>query len=136
MRTTRSVSKSLAESVAPSTKEATRPTKLSPPKTDDGHYITVNGCKWRATDPMVPDKALAEIKHFLAKGRSGARRQNRDDSEKLRLSRKATGLAKLGLGERGKPEWWNDTDEGRKERWENALTQLRGLYSDNNNDPS
>ncbi|KAK0666979.1 hypothetical protein QBC41DRAFT_396793 [Cercophora samala] len=133
MRTTRSVSKKLAAETLPTQpKEVTRATKSSPPKTNDGHYIVVNGHKWRATDPMVPDDALAELKHFLAKGRSGARRQNKHDPEKLQLSRKTTGLAKLGLGERGKPEWWNDTDKGRKERWKNALIQLRELYSDNN----
>lgn len=130
MRTTRSANKKLTESLSNPPKKANQPSKSFPPKTDDGHYIIVNGRKWRATDPLVPDNALAELKHFLAKGRSGARRQNKNDMQKLSLSRKTTGLAKLGLGERGKPEWWNDTDEGRKERWENALIQLRELHAE------
>ncbi|KAK0736045.1 hypothetical protein B0T21DRAFT_173190 [Apiosordaria backusii] len=128
MRITRSVSKMFEERLPSPSKETVQPRKSHPSKTDDGHYIIVNGRKWRATDPMAPSDVLAELKHFLAKGRSGARRQNRDDSEKRQLSRKTTGLAKLGLGERGKPEWWNDTNEGRKQRWENTLTQLRELH--------
>ncbi|KAK4187791.1 hypothetical protein QBC35DRAFT_220108 [Podospora australis] len=104
-----------------------------PPKTQDGHHILVNGRKWRATDPMIPGDALAELKHYLAKGRSGTRRRkgSEDDEERLRKSRQITGLAKLGLGERGTPEWWNDTDEGRKQRWETALSKLRELQNQN-----
>ena len=41
------------------------------------------------------------------------------------LARRRTALAKLGLGERGMPEWWNDTPEGRRKRWEGALAELR-----------
>ncbi|KAK4466960.1 hypothetical protein QBC42DRAFT_258414 [Cladorrhinum samala] len=102
-----------------------------PPKTPGGHYIIVNGRKWRAKDPNIPDEALRELKHYLAKGRSGVRKRNqeKDDTEKINLARRTTALAKLGLGERGKPEWWNDTDENRKQRWESSLASLRELHN-------
>jgi hypothetical protein len=101
---------------------------ILPPKrpehTPDGHYIIVKGRRWRATDPTIPDDSLAELKHHLAKGRSGVR--SKEESAVL-AARKRTGLAKLGLGERGKPEWWNDTEDGRRARWEDALKELRSL---------
>jgi hypothetical protein len=101
--------------------------KRRPQTTSDNRYIIVNGRKWRATDPLIPADALAELKHYLAKGRSGVRGKKGvsvEDDESVKLARRRTGLAKLGLGERGKPEWWNDSDAGRKARWEGALEEL------------
>ncbi|KAK4231858.1 hypothetical protein QBC38DRAFT_332782, partial [Podospora fimiseda] len=101
-----------------------------PPKTPDDHHIIINGRKWRATDPNIPHEARTELKHYLAKGRSGVRKSNSKESsaneeEKIKLARQITSLSNLGLGERGKPEWWNDTDSNRQKRWESALTALR-----------
>lgn len=105
-----------------------------PEKTPDGHYIIVNGRRWRATDPLIPEIVLQELKHYLSKGRTGVRnmkgRGKTEADEDIKLSRTRTGLAKLGLGERGQPEWWCDTEEGRKKRWENVLAQLRLLDVD------
>ena len=99
-----------------------------PEQTPDGHYIIVNGRRWRATDPSIPEDALKELNHYLAKGRSGVRgKQGKENEAAVKLARKRTGLAKLGLGERGTPEWWKDTDHGRCERWEAALRELRSL---------
>lgn len=50
-----------------------------------------------------------------------------ESSRAVRLARKRTGLAKLGLGERGKPEWWNADLAARTQRWEKALEELRRL---------
>jgi len=109
--------------------------KSFPPTTEDGRYIIVNNRRWRATDPLVPAEALAELKHYLALGRSGVGKANRaavggkasEGSEEVILARKRTGLAKLGLGERGQPEWWNAEERSRTERWEGALKELRKL---------
>ena len=80
---------------------------------------------------MIPDDELKELKHFLAVGRSGTRvakgKGKTEQDDLVTLARKRTGLAKLGLGERGKPEWWEDSDEGRKKRWTDALEELRKL---------
>ena len=105
--------------------------KKCPERTSDGRYIIVKNRKWRATDPSIPEEALTELKHHLAKGRASARamvpKGKTEEDDDIRLSRKRTGLAKLGLGERGKPEWWNDTTEGRRARWEDALKELTAL---------
>jgi len=103
----------------------------SPPKTEDGHYIIVNHRRWRATDPAIPGDELAELKHYLALGRSGVRAAKskgaREGDAAVQLARRRTGLAKLGLGERGQPEWWNDSQDNRRKRWESALEELKKL---------
>lgn len=78
---------------------------------------------------MIPAPVLGELKHYLGMGRSGVRKKTGggDGSDHIALARRRTGLAKLGLGERGKPEWWNDTEAGRKKRWEDALRDLKAL---------
>ena len=129
-----------AVQAASSTSTAAAPKKAKAPssssskgveRTPDGRYIIVNNRRWRATDPLIPDDELKELKHFLAVGRSGTRvakgKGKTEQDDLVTLARKRTGLAKLGLGERGKPEWWEDSDEGRKKRWTDALEELRKL---------
>ncbi|KAK9895473.1 hypothetical protein P389DRAFT_197530 [Cystobasidium minutum MCA 4210] len=96
-------------------------------RTPDEHYIIVNGRKWRATDPAIPEAEFEELKHFLALGRSGSRKSKTKSEDDIKAARQYTALAKLGLGERGQPVWWEDTSEGRKKRWSDALEQLRQL---------
>jgi len=33
--------------------------------TDDGRYIVVNGRRWRATDPLIPDERAAVLRSAL-----------------------------------------------------------------------
>lgn len=122
---TASKTRSSATSASKAVKKASP--GIGPEKTADGHHIIVNNRKWRATDPLIPTDEFEELKHYLAKGRSGVRGKKSEEDEKVKLARKRTGLAKLGLGERGKPEWWLDSEEGRKKRWEDALAELRKL---------
>lgn len=35
--------------------------RKEPERTDDGHYIIVNGRKWRATDPNIPPNLESEL---------------------------------------------------------------------------
>lgn len=108
--------------------EATAPpTRPVVPKTADGHHIIVQGRRWRATDPLIPRDALADLKHHLGKSRSALGRKGMMSRTDEAQARKGVALAKLGLGERGKPEWWNDTASGRKARWEKALEELRRM---------
>lgn len=99
--------------------------------TPDGHYKIIYGRRWRATDPMIPAEVKKELLHYHAVGRSGtgaAKRKGKTEADDaVKLARKRTGIAKHGLGERGQPPWWDDTDEGRRKRWEDALDQLRRL---------
>ncbi|KAK3937355.1 hypothetical protein QBC46DRAFT_411203 [Diplogelasinospora grovesii] len=100
---------------APSSRKRSR---SLPEKTPDEHYIMVNGRRWRATDPLIPEACRTELKHFLAKGRSGVRGQ--------KTAEQIAGNSPV-FGERSKLEWWNDTEKGRRERWEGALRELREL---------
>lgn len=82
--------------------------RTEPEKTDDGRYIIVNGRRWRATDPAIPN----ELKDELVRELMRARRAIKDGDETARASVHA---AKTALGERGEP-WWEQTDEGRRAR--------------------
>ncbi|MDG4663136.1 hypothetical protein [Mycobacterium sp. 236(2023)] len=87
-----------------------------PAKTDDGHYIVVDGRRWRATDPMIPEERRAELTRILMAWRREVRRTRGTDEEAG--SRAGVNAAKVALGERGTPPWWEQTDAQRRARWE------------------
>ncbi|MEV4055329.1 hypothetical protein AB0J55_29350 [Amycolatopsis sp. NPDC049688] len=81
-----------------------------PEYTPDGRYIVVDGRRWRATDPEIPDDVRDRLqKHLMA-----ARRVQ---------DRPRVQLAKVALGERGEP-WWEQTSAQRRARWESGLAAL------------
>ncbi|MDS0135611.1 MULTISPECIES: hypothetical protein [unclassified Amycolatopsis] len=81
-----------------------------PEHTPDGRYILVNGRRWRATDPEIPDDVRDRLqKHLMA-----ARRVQ----DRARVQ-----AAKVALGERGEP-WWEQTSAQRRARWERGLAEL------------
>ncbi|WP_307864713.1 DUF3253 domain-containing protein [Allobranchiibius sp. CTAmp26] len=84
------------------------PDQDPPPLTDDGHHIVVNGRKWRATDPDIPDALRKELVAELM----SARRDVRTDAAS---ARPRVQDAKVALGERGDP-WWDPTIDGRRTR--------------------
>lgn len=45
-----------------------------PQLTDDGHFIVVNGRRWRATDPAIPEDRRAELTRTLMAWRREVRR--------------------------------------------------------------
>ncbi|VEG51229.1 Uncharacterised protein [Mycolicibacterium aurum] len=87
-----------------------------PPKTDDGHYVVIDGRRWRATDPAIPEERRAELTHILMAWRREVRRTRGTDGEKA--ARAGVNAAKVALGERGTPPWWEQTDTQRRQRWE------------------
>lgn len=73
-----------------------------PERTPDGRYIVVDGRRWRASDPAIPDALRAElVSELMAARRIQARPRVHD--------------AKVALGERGEP-WWEPTEAGRRTR--------------------
>lgn len=66
-------------------------------------FIVVNGRRWRASDPRIPDNLRRELVNELM----AARRAVRDGKTQLeiRRSRRRINDAKLALGERGHA-WW------------------------------
>ena len=91
-------------------------TSTGPERTPDGRYVVVNGRRWRATDPGVPEKLRAELVDELM----AARRLVRTDAAR---ARPRVQDAKVALGERGE-EWWAPTEEGRRVRLEAAIRAL------------
>lgn len=86
-----------------------------PETTPDGRYVVVDGRRWRATDPAIPDARRSELQRVLMAWRRDVRR-TRGTSEEAR-SRAGVQAAKVALGERGTP-WWEQSDEERRARWE------------------
>lgn len=87
-----------------------------PERTEDGRYIVVDGRRWRASDPAIPDALRAELVAELM----DARRLVRTDPA---TARPRVQDAKVALGERGEP-WWEPTDEGRRVRLAAAIRAL------------
>jgi hypothetical protein len=93
-------------------------------RTDDGRWLVVDGRRWRAADPELPEEVRARLLHHLGVARSAVRTA-RDDAAAVRAARARVQLAKTGLGERG-PAWWEQTPAERAARWEQALARLDG----------
>ncbi len=84
--------------------------------TADGRYIVVDGRRWRATDPAIPEPLRKELVAELM----SARRDVRSDPE---TARPRVQDAKVALGERGDP-WWDPTPEGQRVRLAAAMRVL------------
>jgi hypothetical protein len=92
-----------------------------PATTNDGHHVVINGRKWRATDPLIPAERRSELTRILMAWRRDVRRTKGTAQEKK--ARAGVQAAKVALGERGTPPWWEQTDAQRRERWEAPITQ-------------
>ncbi|WP_101848039.1 DUF3253 domain-containing protein [Zhihengliuella sp. ISTPL4] len=90
---------------------------LESDRTAEGHHIIVNGRRWRATDPSIPENLRQELVDELMAARRavkaaepGARRRVQD--------------AKTALGERGAP-WWEEASAAQSE--ERIAATIRAL---------
>ncbi|MFD6467331.1 hypothetical protein [Streptomyces goshikiensis] len=99
----------------------------SPPEhTSDGHYVVIDGRRWRATDPDLPADAAARLRtHLMAARRAVGAALRAHDEEGEREARRRVHTAKVALGERGAP-WWDQTDAERRARWLDGLATLDG----------
>jgi uncharacterized protein len=77
-----------------------------PERTPDGRYIVVDGRRWRASDPGLPEARRSALVHELMDARRavGAARRASDPVAE-RAARDRVHAAKVALGERGTP-WW------------------------------
>ena len=103
-------------------------------RTPDGRYVVVDGRRWRATDPALPDDVAAELRRRLMAARRavGAALRTKDP-EAERNARAGVHRAKTALGERGTP-WWEQSDDERRARWEAGLLDS-GSGPDHGRDP-
>jgi hypothetical protein len=78
---------------------------------DESRYVVIDGRRWRATDPGIPERLRTELVAELMSARravatgddvAGARRRVQD--------------AKVALGERGEPWWEPASPDGRAAR--------------------
>lgn len=97
---------------------------MEPERTPDGRWIVVNGRRWRAADPELPDDVRADLQRHLGRARSAVRTgRAAGDEAAVAAARRRVGLAKHGLGERGQP-WWEQDGPTRRRRWREALEAL------------
>ena len=87
--------------------------------TDDGHFVIIEGRRWRATDPAIPEEVAAELRKVLMAARREVGRLLRAGEDPA-PARARVQQAKVALGERGTP-WWEQTDDERRARWEQGL---------------
>ncbi|MGE2713138.1 hypothetical protein ACQI4L_03675 [Mycolicibacterium litorale] len=87
-----------------------------PEITEDGRHVVIDGRRWRATDPSIPAERRAELTRILMSWRREVRRTKGTDEEPA--ARAGVHAAKVALGERGTPPWWDQTDAQRRARWE------------------
>ena len=91
-------------------------------RTPDGRYVVIDGRRWRATDPDIPEDVAAKLRRRLMAARravGAALRAGDPDAE--RQARALVQQAKTALGERGTP-WWEQTADERRVRWEAGLS--------------
>jgi uncharacterized protein len=90
-------------------------------RTDDGRWIVVDGRRWRATDPLIPEEDAAVLRRWLmAARRDVGTAQRAGDGDGESAARARVHAAKTALGERG-PAWWDQTGDERRERWTEGL---------------
>ena len=94
-----------------------------PETTADGHYFVIDGRRWRATDPSIPEERRTELVRVLMAWRREVRRTKGTPEESA--ARAGVQAAKVALGERGQPPWWEQTDEQRRARWQAPLVEPR-----------
>jgi hypothetical protein len=94
-----------------------------PERTEDGRYVVIDGRRWRATDPEIPDERRAELQRVLMAWRREVRRTKGTPEE--RASRDGAQAAKVALGERGTP-WWEQSHAERRARWEREVATPSG----------
>jgi hypothetical protein len=98
-----------------------------PEKTADGHYVIIDGRRWRATDPRLSEEERQRHVNELMDARRavGAGKRAGDD-DAVEAARARVHAAKVALGERG-PKGWEDDDA-------TSTSEARGADSDDASD--
>lgn len=78
----------------------TTPDDHGPQLTEDGHHVVIDGRRWRATDPAIPEGFRQELVDELMAARRAVKTGDPQ-------ARRRVNDAKTALGERGAP-WWED----------------------------
>ena len=74
--------------------------------TPDGHDVVIDGRRWRATDPSLPEEQRqALVGELMSVRRAVGAAKRSGDAEAEHAVRDRLQAAKVGLGGRG-PKWW------------------------------
>lgn len=82
---------------------------------EDDHHFVVDGRRWRATDPAIPEKLKAELVAELMSARRAVRDAKGEETA-VKAARARVHDAKVALGERGEPWWEPPSSTGRQDR--------------------
>lgn len=83
--------------------------KIEP--TADGHHVVIEGRKWRATNPNLPeDERQKLVGELMSARRAVGAALKAGDKDAETAARARVNAAKIGLGERG-PKWWENQNE-------------------------
>lgn len=82
---------------------------------EEGRFIVVDGRRWRATDPSIPEPLRAELVGELMAARRAVKAA-RGDEVAVAAARHRVHDAKVALGERGAPWWEPAPAEEHRER--------------------
>ncbi|SDS70135.1 Protein of unknown function [Friedmanniella luteola] len=94
-----------------------------PERTPDGRYLVIEGRRWRASDPAIPETLRTELVAELMAARRAVRDAAGEETATAAARRRVQD-AKVALGERGEPWWEPPTDDGRRERLTAAVRAL------------
>jgi Protein of unknown function (DUF3253) len=89
----------------------------------DGRYVVVDGRKWRATDPSIPEALRNELVAELMDARRAVKSAHGDPAATA-AARSRVQDAKVALGERGEAWWEMVTEDGRSARLAAAMRAL------------
>lgn len=90
---------------------------------EETRYIVVDGRRWRATDPSIPEELKARLVSGLMRARRAVR-HHAGDREAVGRARRCVHDAKVALGERGHPWWEPSSPESRRDRIEATIRTL------------
>ena len=97
-----------------SRKGAKAQSKKSVEKTDEGHYVVIDGRRWRATNPAIPEAERQRLVRLLMKARRDVGQALKaKDKEAERRARVRVNKYKTALGERG-AKWWEQKAKEKK----------------------
>ena len=79
--------------------------------TPDGHYVIIDGRKWRATNPNLPEEERQKwVNELMSARRAVAASLKAKDKDAENAARDRVQAAKEALGERG-PKWWEEENK-------------------------
>jgi hypothetical protein len=91
------------------------------------HFLEIDGRRWRATDPAIPEPFRKELVDELMRARRAVGVLMRaGDDDLLADARAQVHAAKVALGERGEPWWEPPSEAGRVARIEATILALAG----------